>query len=100
MSYRRLRLLSGKSLVEVELHTGRKHQIRVQLAHRGWPIVGDRNYGSRTDFGPGIALHSHRLLVIHPVKGDTLDLLADVPDSWAPLGVPPGRCRKTGLGRA
>jgi 23S rRNA pseudouridine1911/1915/1917 synthase len=48
------------SLLEVTLETGRKHQIRLQLAHHGHPIVGDRKYGSRLKFPDGIALHARR----------------------------------------
>src|SRR5262245_61476525 len=54
--------LGPLSLLEAQLHTGRKHQIRVQLSHAGFPIVGDRKYGSRHAFSPGIALHSRRLV--------------------------------------
>jgi 23S rRNA pseudouridine1911/1915/1917 synthase len=87
LAYRRLRTVAGLSLLEVELRTGRKHQIRVQLAHRGWPIVGDRQYGSRRGFSVGIALHARRLVIVHPVKGDTLEFVAPIPDSWAGLGM-------------
>ncbi len=84
---RRLRSLSGLALVEVELVTGRKHQIRLQMAERGWPIVGDAKYGSRRRFAPGIALHARRLVFVHPVKGDVLDLTAALPRSWAVFGL-------------
>jgi 23S rRNA pseudouridine1911/1915/1917 synthase len=87
LAFRRLKTIGDLSLLEVELRTGRKHQIRVQLAHRGWPIVGDRQYGSRLGFSAGIALHARRLLIVHPVKGDVLEFVAPVPDSWATLGV-------------
>ena len=87
LTYRRLKTVAGLSLLEVELRTGRKHQIRVQLAHRGWPIVGDRQYGSRLGFSVGIALHARRLVIVHPVKGDALEFVAPVPGSWAALGV-------------
>jgi 23S rRNA pseudouridine1911/1915/1917 synthase len=87
LTYRRLEVLGATSLVEVELQTGRKHQIRVQLAHRGHPVVGDRKYGSRVPFGPGIALHARRLVVMHPVRQDELELCAPLPPSWHALGV-------------
>ncbi len=87
LAYHRLKTVAGLSLLEVELQTGRKHQIRVQLAHRGWPIVGDRQYGSRRGFSVGIALHARRLVIIHPIKGDAIEFVATVPDSWAGLGV-------------
>lgn len=68
--------------LEVKPHTGRKHQIRVQLSHAGYPIVGDRKYGSRRPFPTGIALHSRRLVVEHPVTKERLELEAPVPKAW------------------
>jgi 23S rRNA pseudouridine1911/1915/1917 synthase len=85
--YRRLRALSGISLLEVELQTGRKHQIRVQLAVRGWPIVGDQQYGSRRAFPEGIALHARSLTLVHPTRGESMEFVASVPLSWASFGV-------------
>jgi 23S rRNA pseudouridine1911/1915/1917 synthase len=87
LSYHRKRLLADATLLEVELETGRKHQIRVQLAHRHHPIVGDAKYGSRRTFGPGIALHARRLAFDHPVRGGRIELQAMVPPSWRALGV-------------
>lgn len=82
--YRRLKAQapSGISWLEVELHTGRKHQIRAQLAHRGWPVVGDRRYGSRRTFAEGIALHARSLVLVHPTRGDTLSFSAPPPACW------------------
>ena len=82
LSYRRLAVLGGDTLLEVRLATGRKHQIRLQLAHRGHPILGDRKYGSRQGFAAGIALHARRLRVIHPVKGEPIELIAPIPSAW------------------
>lgn len=87
LRYRRVRSIASRSLVEVELLTGRKHQIRVQMAFRGWPIVGDRKYGSRTDFGPGIALHARRLVLAHPTRGAMMEFEAELPPSWTSLGL-------------
>ena len=87
LAYRRLQTLEGKSLLEVRLETGRKHQIRLQLATRGHPIVGDRKYGSRRGFPAGIALHAHRLVVTHPVSGERIVLEAPVPQVWGSFGV-------------
>jgi 23S rRNA pseudouridine1911/1915/1917 synthase len=84
LAYRQLSSAGGKSLLEVVLETGRKHQIRLQLAHHGYPILGDRKYGSRTSFPAGIALHSRRLVVAHPVRGDALVFEAPLPKSWPP----------------
>ena len=87
LSYRLVRPLEAGSLVEVRLETGRKHQIRLQLAHRGFPITGDRKYGARRDFAGGIALHAVRLALAHPVGGRRLELAAAIPDAWRILGV-------------
>lgn len=82
LSYRLLRFVKQNSLLEVELHTGRKHQIRVQLADALAPIVGDRKYGSRRAFSHGIALHSRRLAFEHPVKRSPLVIEAPLPPAW------------------
>ena len=70
------------SLLEVALETGRKHQIRLQLAHHGQPIVGDRKYGSSLKFPAGIALHARRLVIAHPVRGEPLEFVAPLPSYW------------------
>lgn len=87
LKYQVLRQLEGLSLVEVALETGRKHQIRVQAAHHGYPIVGDRKYGSTRPFPDGIALHARQLAVSHPVSGQRLTFEAPLPRSWRRLGV-------------
>ncbi len=77
----------GQTLVEIRLGTGRAHQIRVQLAARGWPIVGDGRYGAKGAFRPGaIALHSHRLALDHPTRDERLTWHA-LPDGW-PVSLP------------
>ncbi len=88
LAYRTLHPLdgTGQTLVEVALATGRKHQIRVQLASRGWPILGDRKYGSRRPF-PGIALHSRRLAFEHPVRKTPIEIVAPAPASWESFAV-------------
>ena len=61
--------LGPQSLVQIDLHTGRPHQIRVQFASRSWPLVGDGRYGG----GSGsIALWSRRLRFFHPITGAPL----------------------------
>lgn len=87
LSYQRKGLIKGNSWLEVELETGRKHQIRLQLSHHGHPIVGDRKYGSREPFSAGIALHSRRLVISHPTTGSCLEFEAPLPDTWRRFGI-------------
>ncbi|MBL9163861.1 MAG: RluA family pseudouridine synthase [Planctomycetaceae bacterium] len=82
LHYRVMGSASGLTLLEVELDTGRKHQIRVQLAKIGCPIVGDRKYGATLEFPRGIALHSRQLELEHPVRREPLTLTAPLPASW------------------
>ncbi len=72
-------------LVLVRLLTGRKHQIRLQFAERGLPVLGDRKYGSRVAFGRGIALHSWRLELVHPVAKTKLSFFQEPPHAWSGL---------------
>jgi len=83
LKYRTLNKQPLGCLIEVELETGRKHQIRVQLAHLGCPILGDRKYGSRRKLLAGIALHAHLLEITHPVGNEALRFVAPVPKSLA-----------------
>jgi 23S rRNA pseudouridine1911/1915/1917 synthase len=69
-------------LLEVRPLTGRKHQIRVQLARAGFPILGDRKYGSSRPFAQGIALHARRLVIEHPVSKMQIELEAPLPAVW------------------
>ena len=81
----RLKQPGSISLLEVRLHTGRKHQIRVQLSWAGFPIVGDRKYGGRSSFAKGIALHARWLVIEHPVRKIPLAIEAPLPASWRGL---------------
>ena len=81
---------SGFSLLEAELKTGRTHQIRVHLAHSGFPIAGDDKYG---DFGlhrelhkrglKRMFLHAYKITIRHPLSGEPLTLEAPLPDELA-----------------
>lgn len=68
------------SLVDIHLDTGRHHQIRVQMAHMGCPLVGDRKYGSGTAEGP-LRLCAYRLEFRHPVSGEKKIFVLDE-NSW------------------
>jgi 23S rRNA pseudouridine1911/1915/1917 synthase len=85
----RLRSSTSATILEVRPKTGRKHQIRVQMARAGCPIVGDRKYGSTRGFAKGIALHSRRLVIEHPVSKMQIDVEACLPESWHSLVVAP-----------
>lgn len=80
LNYRVIASSDNYHLLEVELLTGRKHQIRAQLASIGCPIKGDLKYGApRSNPGGGISLQAHRLQFIHPVSGKNIDITAPVP---------------------
>ena len=75
----------GCTLVHVQLQTGRKHQIRCQFAHRGFPLLGDVRYGARRSFdGRNLALHSYRLEITHPVGSTPLDIVSPLTSAWRP----------------
>jgi len=75
-------------LVELRPLTGRKHQLRWQLALHRCPVVGDRKYGARTPFPVGIALHALELEILHPKENVPLRIRASLPPVWRRLGVP------------
>jgi len=90
LTYRVLEVAGRRSLLEVQLHTGRSHQIRVQLSSRGWPILGDVKYGGpRCNDRSILALHARSLLFQHPTRKEPLFVDAPVPPSWSEaFGVP------------
>lgn len=81
LSYREIARTEALSLVRIQLHTGRTHQIRVQFASRGLPLLGDIRYGSR-DERCTAALWSYRLALRHPVTGETVDVSALPPEDY------------------
>ena len=90
LTYRLLGRLPAGWYVEIVLETGRKHQIRVQFGDRGWPILGDRRYGSQRSFPSGIALHARQLAFDHPISRQRIVLSAPVPRVWRQFGVRDG----------
>ena len=85
LAYRVLATGDGWSAVEIELLTGRKHQIRVQFAARRHPILGDGKFGARLDFSPGIALHARRIEFEHPVRKESVVVEAPAGAAWKRL---------------
>ncbi len=78
--YRLLQSFGDYSLIELELETGRTHQIRVHMAHIGCPLLGDWLYGEENhNIFPRQALHSCYLSLIHPISGEKLELFDKIP---------------------
>jgi 23S rRNA pseudouridine1911/1915/1917 synthase len=89
LRYRTRRAIGDRAWLEVNPETGRKHQIRVQLAGKGWPIVGDHRYGASTPFSSGVALHARALRFEHPVRHEPVVVTAALPVAWH-SAFPPG----------
>ena len=81
LSYRLIAKSKDYNLLEIDLKTGRHHQIRAQLAHIGCPIKGDIKYGfPRTNADASIHLHARKIEFIHPVRKKLLEVAANPPD--------------------
>lgn len=80
LKYKVLKSLDNYHLLEIELLTGRHHQIRSQLSAIGSPIKGDLKYGfDRSNPNGGINLHARKLSFVHPVSKETIEIIADLP---------------------
>ncbi|MDY0310964.1 MAG: RNA pseudouridine synthase [Desulfobacterales bacterium] len=89
LDYRVLETMEGTSLLEVALLTGRSHQIRVQLAAVGHPILGDLKYGAGAPLSGGaIALYARCLRFDHPTRDQVVEIVAPDPRGWP---WPPGK---------
>lgn len=81
LHYKTLKALDRYFLLEVQLETGRHHQIRSQLSYIGSPIKGDLKYGfDRSNKDASISLHARRLEFIHPVSRESIDITAPLPN--------------------
>jgi len=84
-AYTVLKETKDLALLDVELMTGRKHQIRVHLADRGHPVVGDKRYGRADTTHRRLALHASSLTIRHPVSGAELTFEAKAPPYFTEL---------------
>jgi len=84
-AYSVLKEARGLTLLEINLLTGRKHQIRVHLSEKGHPLVGDKKYGRANDGYNCLALHSKSLSCIHPVSGKPLCFETPIPEYFTRL---------------
>jgi len=83
LAYRLLAYRKGVSWVEIELMTGRHHQIRVQFSSRGHPILGDLRYGAKEKFcGNAFALHARSFSLTHPTRRGKMTFEADPDICW------------------
>ncbi|MEE9408594.1 MAG: RluA family pseudouridine synthase [Polaribacter sp.] len=81
LHYKILKKLENYSLLEIDLETGRHHQIRTQLSHIGSPIKGDLKYGfSRSNKDGSISLHARKIEFIHPVSKENILISAPTPN--------------------
>ncbi len=82
LSYQMISSSARFHLLEVDLKTGRHHQIRCQLAKINCPVRGDLKYGyPRSNRGGGISLHARKLSFIHPVKKEPVEIIAPIPEN-------------------
>jgi 23S rRNA pseudouridine1911/1915/1917 synthase len=80
LDYKIIKELNSYFVLEIDLHTGRHHQIRAQLAAIGCPIKGDLKYGfDRSNPDGGIHLHARKLVFVHPVSKEKMEILAPTP---------------------
>ena len=83
LSYLRRRYADGISWVEIDLETGRHHQIRVQFSHIGHPLLGDFKYGAQKPFpNRALALHARALTLTHPTTQERMTFVAEPEPFW------------------
>lgn len=81
LDYKIIKELNNYYALEIHLHTGRHHQIRAQLSAIGCPIKGDLKYGfDRSNADGGIHLHARKLVFVHPVSKENIEIIAPVPN--------------------
>ena len=80
-----LRCMDNCTLLEIRLETGRTHQIRVHLSHIGHPLAGDELYGGSMALITRQALHCRKMSFVHPVSGEPVTVMADMPDDMTEI---------------
>ena len=80
LSYEKVKMINKLSLVDIELKTGRNHQIRVQFSSRNTPLWGDQRYNKNAKVGQQIALFSYYLSFIHPTTKEIMEFSLDIPN--------------------
>lgn len=84
-SYKVMKANKNYSLLDVDIETGRKNQIRVQLGHRGHYVIGDDKYGEPSDPLKRLGLHAYKLKFVHPVTKKLLEFVAPIPQEFTNL---------------
>ena len=80
--YKKLNYKDNMSLVEINLETGRSHQIRVQMSNYGYPLFGDQKYNKKASVGEQIALFAKKIEFIHPITREKLVFEIDLPNRY------------------
>jgi RluA family pseudouridine synthase len=81
-NYKLLNTSKSYSLLEIDIKTGRKNQIRVHMKEMNHPIIGDKKYGSKTNPLKRLGLHANILEFIHPITKETIHLESKIPDNF------------------
>lgn len=82
LNFKKLNYKNNMSLVEINLQTGRSHQIRVQMANHGYPLFGDQKYNKTAKVGEQIALFAKKIEFIHPTTNELLTFELDLPNRY------------------
>lgn len=83
--YDLIKYVNNDSLLNIEIFTGRKNQIRVQLSNIGNSIIGDLKYGTKKSFYNRLMLHASKLVIVHPITNEELSLVARMPKEFKSL---------------
>lgn len=82
LNFKKIDFKNNMSLVEINLETGRSHQIRVQMSHYGYPLFGDQKYNKTSKVGEQIALFAKKIEFIHPTTNELLTFELDLPNRY------------------